>query len=307
MPYPKSALGLAAAAGAATLWAISGVFGKILMTGWVSPSQLVFYRSAFGSALLAAILLLKNKALLKVSLHDLPFLIALGVLGLALTQFFYYAAIRSMSVGLAILLEYLAPLWIILFERLWRKKPIARAKILALALALSGCFLVSLPAGSGAQLSSKGLFFGIAAGICFASYSLMSQQALKSYPETAVLFYSLFFTALFWGVLASGIKASWLTMSHFQFGLILYVTTLGTVVPFFLFVFALKCLEASQVGIISTLEPVLAAVIAWIHLGERLTLMQIVGGFLVLSAIVLLQTLQPKLASEITEAAPRLR
>src|SRR5882724_9129166 len=119
MSNSKSALGLAAAAGAATLWAISGVFGKILMMAAVSPSQLVFYRSAFGSALLAAILLLKNKALLKVSPRDLPFLIALGVFGLALTQFFYYGAIQSMSVGLAILLEYLAPLWIILFERFW--------------------------------------------------------------------------------------------------------------------------------------------------------------------------------------------
>ena len=142
MRYPTSALGFAAAAGAATLWAISGVFGKILMTGSVSPSQLVFYRSALGSVLLAAILLLKTKALPVISLRDLPFLIALAVFGLALTQFFYYAAIQSMSVGLAVLLEYLAPLWIILFERFWRKRPIARAKMLALSLALSGCFLV---------------------------------------------------------------------------------------------------------------------------------------------------------------------
>jgi drug/metabolite transporter (DMT)-like permease len=291
----RLALGFAAAAGAAALWAISGVFGKILMRAAVSPSQLVFYRSALGSALLGAILLPRSKTLFKVSLRDLPLLIALGVLGLALTQFFYYAAIRSMSVGLAILLEYLAPLWIILFERLWRKKPIARAKILALILALSGCFLVSLPAGSGAQLSPKGLFFGMAAGVCFAGYGLMSQKALESYPETTVLFYSLFFTALFWGVFASGIKASLLAIGHLQLGMILYVTVLGTLLPFFLFIFALKRLEASQVGIVSTLEPVLAAVIAWFHLGERLTLMQMIGGFLVLSAIVLLQTLQPKL------------
>lgn len=303
----KSALGFAAAAGAATLWAISGVFGKILMTGSVSPSQLVFYRSALGSALLAAILLLKTKLLPTISLRDLPFLIAMAVFGLALTQFFYYAAIQSMSVGLAVLLEYLAPLWIILFERFWRKKPIARGKILALSLALSGCFLVSVPTAGRADSSPKGLFFGIAAGICLTAYTLMSQKALESYPETTVLFYSLFFTALFWGVFASDIKASWLAIGHFQFGLIVYVAILGTLVPFFLFIFALKRLEASQVGIISTLEPVVAAVIAWVHLGEELTLMQMTGGFLVLSAIVVLQTLQPKLASEKPEPTPQPR
>jgi drug/metabolite transporter (DMT)-like permease len=303
----KSALGFAGAAGAAALWAISGVFGKILMMAAISPSQLVFYRSALGSALLGAILLPRSKTLLRVSFRDLPFLIASGVLGLALTQFFYYAAIQAMSVGLAILLQYLAPLWIILFERVWRKKPIARSNILALALALSGCFLVSLPAGSSAQLSPRGLFFGIAAGVCFASYSLMSQKALESYPETTVLFYGMLFTSLFWGVFASGIKTSWLAIGHSQLGLIMYVTVMGTLLPFFLFIFALKRLEASQVGIVTTLEPVLAAGIAWIHLGERLTLMQMIGGFLVLSAIVLLQTLPPKPASEIGEAAPQLR
>src|SRR5262245_9555672 len=153
----RSALGFAMAAGAAALWAISGVFGKILMMAAIAPSELVFYRSAIGSALLGIMFLPRLKNLLKVSLHDLPFLLTLGVGGLALTQFFYYAAIQAMSVGLAILLQYLAPLWIILFERLWQKKPISKLKILALGLALSGCFLVSLPAGSGAQLTVKGL------------------------------------------------------------------------------------------------------------------------------------------------------
>jgi drug/metabolite transporter (DMT)-like permease len=298
----RSALGFAAAAGAAALWAISGVFGKILMMATVTPSQLVFYRSALGSVLLGTMLLPRGRTLLKVSLRDLPFLILLGVMGLALTQFFYYAAIQATSVGLAILLQYLAPLWIILFERLWRKKPISKTKILALALALSGCLLVSLPAGSGAQFSAKGLFFGVTAGICFASYGLMSQKALESHSETTVLFYSLLFTALFWGTFTSGIKLSWLAMSHFQSLLILYVTVFGTLVPFFLFILALKRLEASQVGIVSTLEPVLAAVIAWIRLGERLTFIQMIGGFLVVSAIVLLHTRQPELTREITEA-----
>jgi drug/metabolite transporter (DMT)-like permease len=289
MSFTKSNLGLAAAAGAATLWAISGVFAKILMMSAVSPSQLVFYRSAIGSALLVALLLLKNKTLFKVLPRDLPFLIALGALGLALTQFFYYAAIQSMSVGLAILLQYLAPLWILLCERLWLKKPLTWAKVLAVLLACSGCLLVSATWGNSPSINSKGLTFGIAAGICFAAYGLMSQKALRSYSEITVLFYSLLFCALFWGVLTSDLDASWRSLDYFQLGLILWVTVLGTLVPFFLFIFALKRLEASQVGIISTLEPVIAAVIAWINLGEGLTSLQMIGGVFVLTAIAILQ------------------
>jgi DME family drug/metabolite transporter len=289
MAFTKSNLGLAAAAAAATLWAISGVFAKILMMRAVSPSQLVFYRSAIGSAVVAAALLLKNRTLLKVSWRDLPFLIGLGVLGLALTQFFYYAAIQSMSVGLAILLQYLAPLWILLFERFQLKRPLTRPKILAVLLAFLGCLLVSVPVAGSPLVSMRGVFFGIAAGICFAAYALMSQKALRSYSPITLLLYSLSFSMIFWGILTSGLEASWRTVNHFQLGLILYVAVLGTLVPFLLFIFALKHLEASQVAIISTLEPVMAAVIAWIHLGEGLTSLQMIGGVFVLTAITILQ------------------
>ena len=305
MSFTKSTLGLAAAAAAATLWAISGVFGKVLMTSVVSPSQLVFYRSAIGSALLALALLLKNRNLLKVASRDFPFLIALGVLGLALTQFFYYGSIQVMNVGLAILLQYLAPLWILLFERFQLKRPLTYSKILAVFLALSGCFLVSLPAVGSAHINVRGVSFGIAAGICLAAYALMSQKALRIYSPTTVLVYALLFSALFWGLLTPGSKFPWRIMTHFQFGLILYVAVLGTLVPFLLFIFALKHLEASQAAIITTLEPVAAAVIAWIHLGERLTSLQVVGGVFVLIAIVVLQVRSVKTPPDGSEIAPQ--
>ncbi|PYV88218.1 MAG: hypothetical protein DMG05_15970, partial [Acidobacteria bacterium] len=282
MTRTKSSLGLPAALAAATLWAIAGVFGKILMRSGLSPAQLVFYRSALGSAVLLIVLFFGNRIRLKIALHDLPFLISLGILGLALTQYTYYGAIQLMNVGLAILLEYLAPLWILLFERLWLKQPLTPAKILALLLALLGCSLVSAEAAGDARISAHGLFLGIASGVCFAAYGLMSQKALKSYQEITVLFYSLLFTALFWRLVTSNHWAALQRLDNFKIGLILYVAILGTVVPFFLFVFALRHLEASQVGIASTLEPAVAAVIAWLYLGERLTPLQIMGGFFVL-------------------------
>ena len=294
MACTKSALGLSAAVAAATLWAIAGVIGKMLMTGGLSPAQLVFYRSAVGSALLLIVLFFRNRSLLRIALHDLPFLISLGVLGLALTQYTYYGAIQSMNVGLAILLEYLAPLWILLFERLWLKQPLSLVKILALLLALLGISMVSVQTAWDARVSAYGLFLGIASGVCFATYGLMSQRALKSYREITVLFYSLLFTALFWRLVTSNYWTSFQRLDDSQIGLILYVAIFGTVVPFFLFVFALKHLEASQVGIASTLEPVVAAVIAWIHLGERLTRLQMAGGFFVLSAIAVLHLKRPK-------------
>ncbi len=94
MRCPGLASGCLAAVGAAHLWAVSGVFGKIVMTGSLSPARLVFYRSVLSTLMLLAVLLWRDRTLLRLSRRDLPFFLAMGTLGLALTQFTYYAAIQ---------------------------------------------------------------------------------------------------------------------------------------------------------------------------------------------------------------------
>jgi drug/metabolite transporter (DMT)-like permease len=194
-----------------------------------------------------------------------------------------------MSVGLAILLQYLAPLWILLYERLWKKMPLTSSKVLALILAILGCLLVCVPTSGSTTVSTYGLSLGIASGVFFATYGLMSQRALRAYSEVTVLFYSLLFTALFWGWVTSDGWAPLAKLGNGKVWMILYVAVFGTLLPFFLFILALKHLEASQVGIITTLEPVVAATLAWIYLGESLTAFQIAGGLLVLMGILMLR------------------
>ena len=302
----RPGIGLLAAVGAAHMWAISGVFGKILMTGSLSPGRLVFYRSVLSTLLLLAVLLWRDRTLLRLRRRDLPFFLAMGALGLALTQFTYYAAIQSLSVGMAILLQYLAPLWMLLFERLWLKIPLTRARLTALMLALAGCAMVSVETGSTRQWGSVGVLFGLTAGVCFAFYTLMTRHALRSHRDLTVLFYSFLFSALFW----SASPGSWAPLSQiesFKFWMILYVAVFGTIFPYLLFMRAVKHLSASHTGIISTLEPVVAAVIAWVFLQEKLTVMQISGGLCVLVAIVILQKNNFKVGSRAAGEAPQSR
>ncbi len=72
--------------------------------------------------------------------------------------------------------------------------------------------------------------------------------------------------------------------------LVLWVVVLGAIVPFVLIVGALKHVTATRVGIVAMLEPVVATIVAWAWLGESLAALQLVGAFVVLSAIVLAQT-----------------
>jgi drug/metabolite transporter (DMT)-like permease len=284
----RPGVGLLAAVVAAHLWAVSGVFGKIAMTGSLSPARLVFYRSVLSASVLLAVLLWRDRTLLRLSLRDLPFFLAMGMFGLALTQFTYYAAIQSLSVGMAILLQYLAPLWMLLFERFWLRVPLSQAQLAALTLALAGCAMVSIEAGSTRHFGNVGVLLGLTAGVCFAFYTLMTRHALRSHRDLTILFYSFLFSALFW----SASPESWQPLSQiesFKLWMILYVAVFGTIFPYLLFMRAMKHLSASSTGIISTLEPVVAAVIAWIFLHERLTGLQVVGGLCVLLAIVILQ------------------
>ena len=299
-------VGLLAAVAAAHLWAVSGVFGKIVMTGSLSPARLVFYRSVLSTLMLLAVLLWRDRTLLRLSRRDLPFFLAMGTLGLALTQFTYYAAIQSLSVGMAILLQYLAPLWMLLFERLWLKIPLTRARLAALMLALAGCAMVSVETGSTRQWGNVGVLLGLTAGVCFAFYTLMTRQALRSHRELTVLFYSFLVSALFW----SASPGSWTPLSQlesFKIWMIFYVAVFGTIFPFLLFMRAMKHLSASHTGIISTLEPVVAAVIAWVFLQEKLTGLQLCGGLCVLLAIVILQKNASKAAFQAIGDLPQRR
>lgn len=284
----RPGVGLLAAAAAAHLWAVSGVFGKIVMTGSLSPARLVFYRSVLSALTLLAVLFWRDRTLLRLNRRDLPFFLAMGTLGLGLTQFTYYAAIQSLSVGMAILLQYLAPLWMVLFERFWLKIPLTSARLAALVLALVGCALVSVDTGPTRHWASRGVLLGLTAGICFAFYTLVTRHALKSHRNLTVLFYSFLFSALFW----SANPESWQPLSQvepFKIWMILYVVIFGTILPYLLFMHAVKHLTASHAGIITTLEPVVAAVIAWIFLHEQVTGLQLGGGLCVLLAIVILQ------------------
>jgi drug/metabolite transporter (DMT)-like permease len=284
----RPGVGLLAALGAAHLWAVSGVFGKVVMTGTLSPARLVFYRSVLSALMLLAVLLWRDRSLLKLSRRDLPFFLAMGTLGLALTQFTYYAAIQALGVGMAILLQYLAPLWMLLFERLWLKIPLTRAKLAALTLALMGCAMVSVETEAPRHWGNVGILLGLAAGVCFAFYTLMTRHALKSHRDLTVLFYSFLFSALFW----SASPDSWQPLSQiepFKIWMILGIVAFGTTLPYLLYMHAVKHLSASHTGIISTLEPVVAAMVAWIFLHETLTGFQLSGGLCVLLAIVILQ------------------
>lgn len=300
--HRRPRLGYAMAAGAATLWAINGTVSKVILAGGISSLRLSQVRSAGAAFALVAILLTTAPSRLRVRVRELPFLVVFGVLGLAFVQWLYFLAIHRLAIGIALLIQYLAPLLVALWARYVYREPVRRRIWAALVLALAGLALI-VDVRNGGSLSTSGIAFSLGAAITYALYILMAERELDRRDAVSLLAWGFIFASVFWAVLAPlwsfpahRVSASVSLLGHLGtqhlpvWALMLWMIALGTLVPFFLLVSALRHLPATRVGIVAMLEPVVATAVAWAWLGESLGALQIAGGTVVLGAIILAQT-----------------
>jgi drug/metabolite transporter (DMT)-like permease len=225
-----------------------------------------------------------------------------GVLGLAFVQWFYFLAIHRLAIGVALLIQYMAPLLVAIWTRVVLKRPLRRRVWVALVLALAGLAFV-LDVRSGATLSSAGVFFAALTAVAYALYLLLAEYVLPTRDPVSLLAFGFGFAAAFFALIAPW----WSFPAHLAtrrvsllghlagehlpaWALIAWVILAGTIVPFILIVSALRHLPATRVGIVAMLEPVVATVVAWAWLGESLGAARLAGGAVVLAAIVLAQT-----------------
>jgi drug/metabolite transporter (DMT)-like permease len=287
---------------AATLWGINGAVVKVILASGLSTYRVAELRSAgaalgFGVALLAT-----RPRAFRARPRELLFLVFFGIAGLALVQWLYYVAIQRLEIGIALLLEYLAPLGIALWARFVFREQVRRRIWLALVLALAGLALV-VEVWNGFVLNGLGVAAALGSATGYVVYVLSAEHAVRSRDTLSLVFYGFLFSALFWAivrpwwsfpvgrVVATVSLDGRLAALHLPaWVLVAWLLALGTIVPFHLLVGALRHVGATRAGLIATLEPVVAAVVAYGWLGESLGAAQLVGGAVVLVAIVLAQS-----------------
>jgi drug/metabolite transporter (DMT)-like permease len=183
----------------------------------------------------------------------------------------------------------------------WNEKPTFQ-KIAALFLAFVGCFLVVGGYNLALlQMNLLGILGGLTSAITFAGYSLLGERAMHRYKPWTVLFYALAFAAVTWHVFYPPFTYLGAGYSSAQWGWIFYISIVGTILPFGLFFAGINHIRSTRASITATLEPIFAGFLAFILLGETLLFLQVVGGCMVILAIVLLQ-----LQQEHDELAPAL-
>lgn len=273
---------------AALLWSSLGVAGRFAFRAGVVPLEAAFYRAAISFASLLPLLIATDRRALRIRPGDLGLFAAFGFVGVAAFFVVYMTAISMTTVATAAILLYTAPAFVIVLSALLFGETLTAPKTIAVACAFIGCGLV----GRGYDLASlrlnlPGVLAGLASGLAYALYTIFGKAALRRYTPVTTLTYTLGFGTIFLGTaaLATGViprahpSSGWVALVYLAF-----VTTLLAQA---LYLAGLRYIEAGPASLLATVEPVAAAVLGYIVLGERLEGLQIAGGVLVVGAVML--------------------
>jgi len=301
-PDDRRRLGYAMVATAATLFAVNGSVSKVILDSGLSSLELTQIRSTGAAVGFLAFLVVLAPARLRLDRRELLFLVIFGITGVAFVQWFYFIALDHLPVGIALLIQFMGPLFVALFARFVYRERIRRRIWLALVLCITGLSVV-VEAWSGLAYSTIGITAALAAAFSLAAYILMAERERRHRDSLSLCFYGFFFAALFWAVVQPLWQFPWdaLTESVSLQGnldtysapiwlLIAFVILIGTMVTFALLIGALRHVSATRASILATLEPVLATIVAWLWLGQTFGATQLIGGAVVLGGIFLAQS-----------------
>ena len=294
LPVSRSPrLGYALAAIAATMWAVNGSLARLVLDEGVGALHLSQIRATVSFLLLLAFLAAFKREDLRVERREIPALALLGIGGLAVVQSTYFFAIERLDVGVALAIQYTGPLLLLLYLRFFRRQPLAPSLWGAVGLSAVGSFFV-VQAYDADGIDGIGLIWAVLAAVFFAVYLVLSENAGTRHKAHTTLTWAFGFTSLFWLV----VRPPW-TFPLELFDdlttviLALGVAIVGTLIPFVLIVAAVRHIPAPRAAVVATLEPVLAAILAWPILDQALEPPQIAGICIVVAAVIWVQSHRP--------------
>lgn len=283
--------GYAMVVGAACCWGVMATLAKLLFRDRaVDPVVLVVIRSDLATLTLFAIFAVAGRGRLRIGRREGWLAAIVGVGGLLTNNFLYFQAIHLTSVATALLLQYQAPILVALYTVLVQRQRLSRRLLLSLGMAAGGCALVVRvydPAVLRPNL--LGVAAGLGTALAFAFYILASRVALKTMNAWTLLAYGYLSASLVWAFVVPPWRILSLPYDADTWWAFVAIATIGTALPFGLFINGLKFLPPTQASIVSMLEPVVAALAAYIVLGETLLPLQMLGGGLVLAAVILVE------------------
>lgn len=283
-------VGLGLALVSAIAFGGSGVAAKPLIQAGLDPLDVVWLRVT-GAALVMLPFAVRHRTLPR----SRPALLAgFGLLAVAGVQACYFAALSRIPVGVALLIEYLAPALVLGWVRFVQRRPVSRAAAVGVVLAVGGLACV-VEVWSGLSFDALGLVLALGAACCQVGYFVLSDQGSEAGDEApdplGVIAYGLLVGSavltvvarpwnLDWSVLAGTARMNGTPVPAVL--LLAWIVLIATVLAYVTGVVSVRRLSPAVAGVVFCLEAVIATVLAWVLLGEHLSAPQIIGGVVVL-------------------------
>ncbi|MGP3931586.1 EamA family transporter [Nonomuraea sp. KM88] len=291
--------GLALAFVGSWCFAFAGPMAKYLIAAGLAPMEAVWTRMAGAGLLLVAVLAVVRPSALRIARSKLPFFGLYALMGVAGVQSLYFVAITRLPVGVALLLEFMAPVMVVAWVRVVRRIRLARAAYVGAVVAVVGLAIV-VEAWQGLRIDALGLLLGLLAGACCAGYFLMCDGFGDDIDPLGLIAWGLLGAAVLLIPVSQPWNIPWeaFTVSATPEGAVtlpvigayLCMAVVATSMAYILSMYAVRRLSAAVGATVASLEVIAGAVVAWALVGETLGVFQMVGGLIVLSGALLAQT-----------------
>ena len=302
-------------------WASTAVFGRAIFTGRISLGRTVLQpidplilsqtRTTFAFLLLMPILLMRRgTAGVRLGRRELLRCMLLGAAGIAGSNYFYYLALEKTTVATAIILQYLAPAFVLVYMLARRLQPASFQRLSGVSMALAGSALaIGVTRWSwrfpfvgvethDLRFNAIGVAAGLAAAFAFAFANVYGRTLVEQTDRWRVFVYSMMGAGVLWLI----VNPPWkIVAAHYTTGQWLFLLAfaiLSMLIPYSFYFTGLQYLDATRAIVTCCLEPVCAILIAALALGEILTVPQILGIVVTLSATVLIQLPDRKAKAE---------
>ena len=274
--------------GAGILWGLIGLFVNLLSGKGFESLQIVTLRVTAALCLSAVITWRTDARQLSIAPKDGWLFFGNGVLGLVFFNWCYFNAIAGGSLPIAALLLYTAPAFVMLMSVIFFHERLTKEKLFALIITFIGCGCITGAFSGNLSVSRQTMLYGLGSGFGYALYSIFGKPATQKYsPLTVSLWCFVFATAFTLPFSCLGTKLS-LFCDLQVWGGILGIGFISCVLPNILYMRGLQNLEAGHAAILATIEPVVAAVVSFLFLGEAFTLQKVLGIVLILAAVPIL-------------------
>ncbi|GAT69728.1 membrane protein [Planomonospora sphaerica] len=305
--------GLLIAFASSWCFAFSGPMAKYLGGGGLAPLESVWVRMAGAGLLLVGILAVVRPRALRIPRARLPFFGAYAVVAVAGVQALYFAAITRLPVGVTLLIEFTAPVFVVLWVRFVRRVRLPRAAFTGAVVAVAGLGIV-VEVWSGLSLDPFGLLLAFGAAACCAGYFLLSDGFGDDVDPLGLIAWGLVGAAVVlvpvsrpwdipWRAFGDAVSPSPDAPVLPVAAAALWMIVIATVAAYILGVTAVRRLSAAVGSTVASLEVIAGAVIAWLLIGEALGAFQILGGLIVLAGAYLAQRATAELPARTGEVA----